>query len=255
MRGPANPSLNDMAGLLVDGFDRRPSVLMPYNPPYYVDFLARYGFERAMTMWAYYNHLKIVNTDKLRRGTEIVKRRNPDLRLRELDMKRFEADARIMREIYNDAWSDNWGHVPVTEAEFAQMTRDMKQIVDPHIVYFLEKGDETVAFVASLPNLNEALVHVRSGRLFPTGLFKLLAYSHFGTNKEIRMPLMGVRRKYHGRGFDALLILETIDRADALGYQACEMSWILDNNHALRNALKSINSVIDKEYALFEKTL
>lgn len=255
VRGPANPSLNDTAGLLVDGFEREPSLLMPYNPPYYSDFLKRYGFGSVMTMWAYYVHKKYVQVDKLRRGVELVYRRNPGLALRTLDMSRFDEEARAVLEIYNDAWSANWGHVPMTDAEFARLTADLKQIVDPKMVFILEKDGEPVAFSICLPNLNLALKHVPDGRLFPTGLLKLLGYAKFGGIYEVRMPLMGVRRAYQGRAFDAVLVLATIENGPSLGYDACEMSWVLDSNKVLINALEAMGGVVDKEYAMFEKTL
>lgn len=255
VRGPANPSLNDTAGLLVDGFDREPSILMPYNPAYYEDFLLRYGFERVMTMWAYYVHKKYVQIDKLRRGAQIVHRRNPGLTLRTLDMKRFNEEARTVLDIYNDAWSDNWGHVPMTEAEFEHLVADLKQVVDPEMVFFLEKDDEPVAFSISLPNLNLALKHIPNGRLLPFGLPKLLGYDKFGGIHEVRMPLMGVRKAYQGRAFDTLPILATIENGPRLGYDACEMSWVLDSNNVLKNALHALNGVVDKEYGMFEKTL
>ncbi|HET6568334.1 MAG TPA: hypothetical protein VFG50_10250, partial [Rhodothermales bacterium] len=153
VRGPANPSLNDIAGLLVGGFDREASILMPYNPPYHEDYLLRYGFERVMTMWAYYIHKKYTNIDKLKRGVELIYRRNPGLTLRTLDMKRFDKEAKTVLRIYNDAWGNNWGHVPMTDAEFAQLAKQMKQIVDPNVVYMLELNGEPVAFSISLPNL------------------------------------------------------------------------------------------------------
>lgn len=255
MRGPASPSLNDTAGLLVDGFDREPSILMPYNPPSYERFLREYGFERAMTMWAFYVHKKYVKTDKLRRGVELVKRRNPKLTLRTLEMKRLDAEAQVVLDIYNDAWSENWGHVPMTPAELAQLIKELKQVVDPEMVFFVEDAGQPVAFSISLPNLNLALRHLKDGRLFPLGLPKLLAYASFGGVYEVRMPLLGVRKAYQGRGLDALLILATIDAGPPRGYDACEMSWVLDKNRVLINALESLGGVIDKEYAMFEKPL
>ena len=255
MRGPANPSLNDTAGLLVDGFDREPSVLMPYNPPFYEALLEGAGFARAMTMWAYYVHKKYVDVARMRRGVGLVLRRNPGLTVRTLDMGRFEEEARTVLDIYNEAWSDNWGHVPMTEAEFAKLAADLKQIVDPSMVFFLEREGEPVAFSICLPNLNQALKHVRDGRLLPTGLVKLLGYAKFGGIYEVRMPLMGVRKAYHGRGFDAVLILRTIEDGPGNGYDACEMSWVLDTNQVLKNALGSFGAIVDKEYALFEKSL
>ena len=255
VRGPASPSLNDTAGLLVGGFDREPSILMPYNPPYYADYFASWGLERAMTMWAYYLHKKYVKIDKLRRGSSIVMRRNPSLTLRALDMDHFDEDARAVRDIYNDAWSDNWGHVPMTEAEFDHLAADMKQIVDPEIVFLLEDEGEPVAFSIALPNLNLAMRHVPSGRLLPFGLAKILAYSNFGGIHEVRMPLMGVRKAYQGRGLHAPLVLATIDRGPRIGYDACEMSWVLDSNAVLKNALEDMGGVVDKEYALYERKL
>ncbi len=260
VRGPTNPSMNDTAGLLVDGFDREPVILMPYNPPYYVDFLARYGFERAMTMWAYYVHEAYVNKDKLRRGAEIVMRRNPGLRLRTIDMSRYLEDARLAMQLYNLAWSENWGHVPMTEPEFDHLAKDLKQIVEPELIYFLEMAHpdgrvEPVAFSASIPNLNQALKHVPSGRLFPLGLPKLLAYAKLGAVYELRMPFMGVHPSYRGRGFDAVVIDATIRHGLAAGYDACELSWVLDVNTPLVNSLEKLGAVRDKEYAMLEMGL
>ncbi len=255
VRGPTNPSMNDTSGLLVDGFDREPSILMAYNPPYYVDFLERYGFERAMTMWAYYVHEAYVNKDKLRRGAEIVLRRNPGLSLRTLDTDRFWEDAAAVLRIYNEAWSHNWGHVPMTEHEFQHLAKDLKQVIEPEMIFFLEKDGELVAFSITIPNLNQALKHVPSGRLFPLGLPTLLARAKLGGVYEVRMPLMGVLPEFHGRGFDAILIDATIQTGIKLGYDACEMSWVLDVNTPLVNALDKLGAVRDKEYAMMERAL
>ncbi len=254
-RGPANPSINDTCGLLVDGFDKEPGILMPYNPPYYLSFLERYGFRRAMTMWGYYVHKKYVQTAKLERGVEIVKRRNPGIALRTLDMKRFDEEVQTIRDIYNDGWVDNWGHVPMTEREFAQLAAQMKQIVDPNIVYFIEDHGVPVGFSVSLPNINQLLRHVRDGRLFPFGLFQILIREKFGGVTEIRTPILGVRKEYQGRGLDAIVNLAAIQNGPQYGYEASELSWVLDANLRQRNALIAIGGVVDKEYAMLEKTL
>lgn len=255
MRGPTNPSMNDTSGLLVEGFDREPALLMPYNPPYYVDFLERYGFERAMTMWAYYVHEAYVNKEKLRRGAELVFRRYPGLSIRQIRMDRYTEDAQIAMRIYNAAWSNNWGHVGMTEAEFEHLAKDLKQIVEPELVYFLELDGEPVAFSVTVPNLNQALKHVPNGRLFPLGLPKLLTYAKLGAVYEVRMPLMGVLPEHHGKGFDAPLIDQTIRTGIARGYDACEMSWVLEVNRPLVNALDKLGAVKDKTYAMMEKAL
>lgn len=251
LRGPANPSLNDTAGLLVDGFDRKPAILMPYNPPYHQDLLEQYGCERAMTMWAYYLHKKYVEYDRLKRGVEIVRKRTPGLSLRTIDMDRFEEEAQTIREIYNDAWAENWGFVPMTEAEFRQLADEMKQIIDPDIVYIVEHEGRPVAFSAALPDINQALQYVPDGRLFPTGLPKLLLNLYYGVY-ECRMPLMGVRQSYQGKGIDSMLVLATIENGPEKGYDACEMSWVLDTNERLKNHVTSLGAVVDKEYAMYE---
>jgi GNAT superfamily N-acetyltransferase len=251
MRGPANPSLNDTAGLLVDGFEFYPALLMPYNPPYHPDFLRRYGFERIMTMWSFYAHIKYAKTDRLRRGTRLAKRRTPGLALRTLNMDRFAADVQAVREIYNEAWSDNWGHVPMTEGEFEQLVDELEQIVDPNMVFFVEHDGRPVGFSVSLPDVNEALRHVPDGRLFPLGLPKLLLHAHYSID-TLRMPLMGIRPEYRGKGLDAMLILATMDAAPEHGYVGCETSWILDTNDRLLNMIETIGATQDKEYALFD---
>lgn len=251
MRGPANPSLNDTAGLLVGGFEYYPSLLMPYNPPYYEDFLLRYGFDRTMTMWSFYVHYKYMKMNRLRRGVKIAKQRTPGLRLRSLDMDRFEQDVRTVRDIYNEAWSDNWGHVPMTEREFEQLVDELKQIVDPNIVFFVEHEGTPVGFSVSLPDINAALRHVPDGRLFPIGLPKLLFHMRYSV-RALRMPLMGIRTPYQGKGIDAMLILATMEAAVPNGYESCETSWVLDTNERLLNTIEQIGATQDKEYAMFE---
>lgn len=252
VRGPANPSLNDTAGLLVDGFDSQPAILMPYNHSWYEEHLLAFGFERAMTMWAYYTNIKYLQDAKLKRGSQLVLKRYPGLRVRNLDMAHFERDAEHIREIYNEAWSHNWGHVPMTNAEFDQLAKDMKQIVDPRLVVLVEDEGEPVAFAVSLPDLNYAIKTLNEGRLLPFGLIKLLLLAKSGVIREIRMPLMGVRKSHRGRGLDALVINETIQTGRRMGITGCEMSWVLDSNTRLKSALDALNSAIDKEYALFE---
>lgn len=252
MRGPANPTLNDTAGLLVGGFDKQPAILMPYNHPYYESMLTSFGFSRSMTMWAYYSHIKYLDDAKLNRGRDLLFRRYPALSARRLDMDHFDREAASILDIYNDAWSQNWGHVPMTEGEFTQLAAELKQIVDPRLVVIVEDAGEPIAFAISLPDLNYALKTVSNGRLLPTGLLKLLFLAKSGVIREIRMPLMGVRKSYQGRGLDAVLIAETINTGRAIGVLGCEMSWILDTNHKMRNALESMNGVKDKEYAMFD---
>lgn len=255
VRGPANPTINDTAGLLVDGFERPPSILMPYNPPSYVQYIEDNGFKRAMTMWAYFVHAAYMEKEKLRRGTEIIMRRNPGLKIRALRMDDFWTDARHVLDIYNAAWSGNWGSVPMTENEFRHLAKSLKQIIDPELVFFLELDERPIAFSIAIPNLNIALKQVSGGRLLPLGLPKLLAYDKLGALNELRMPLLGVLPEFHKQGFHAPLINETIRIGMPKGYQACELSWVLDVNAPLINALEKMGAIRDKEYTMYEKKI
>ena len=255
VRGPTSPTMNDVSGLLVEGFDRPPSILLPYNPPFYEDFLTRYGFTRAMTMWAFYVHSAYINAERMARGAALVQRRNPSLTIRSLDMSRFDDDIAAAMDIYNVAWAENWGHVPYTRPEANHLAKELKPVIEKDLFLFVEDAGKPVAFAASLPNLNRALKKLPNGRLFPTGLAKLLGTIKAGGIYEIRMALMGILPEYRNSGIDALLIHQTIVNGLRDGYEACEMSWVLDVNKALTNALDKLGGVRDKEYAMLEKAL
>ncbi len=250
VRGPTSPTMNDVSGLLVDGFDRPPAILLPYNPPFYEDFLTRYGFDRAMTMWAYYIHSAYLDISRMARGAALVQRRNPALTIRSLDMARFDADVAAAMAIYNVAWAKNWGHVPYTLHEAQHLAKELKPVIEKDLFLFVEDAGRPVAFAASLPNLNRALKKLPNGRLFPTGLAKLLGTIKAGGIYEIRMALMGILPEYRNSGIDALLIHQTIVNGLRDGYEACEMSWVLDVNKSLTNALDKLGGVKDKEYAM-----
>ncbi len=255
VRGPANPTLNDVAGLLVGGFDRPPSILLPYNFPYYQTFLECWGFERAMTMWAFYVHEAYIHKDRMARGAQIVQRRNPGITVRSLDPARFDEDVAAAMRIYNRAWAENWGHVPYTEHEALHLAKEMKPVIEKDLFLFAELDGEPIAFAVSLPNLNQALKHLPRGRLVSPGLPKVLGTWKLGGVYEIRMALMGVLPEHRNLGLDALLIHHTIVNGQRDGYQAAELSWVLDVNKPLINALEKLGCTRDKEYAMFEAAL
>lgn len=255
MRGPVNPSLNDTAGLLVDGFERRPAILMPYHKPYYERLLLEVGFERVMTMWSYYANARLINEERLNRGAKIVLGRNPNFTIRIIDMDDWENEVRIMLDIFNDAWSENWGHVPMTKREIQQLSDEMRMIVIPELINFVEDDGEPIGFSASLPDLNYIFSTIRNGRLFPTGGLKLLLGMKLKLVRETRMPLMGVKKSHHGKGVDSLIVADMLKRHRSIGMQGCEMSWVLDSNNRMKNFLTSMGAVKENEYALYEKSI
>ncbi|MEO1632655.1 MAG: hypothetical protein AAFU38_17950, partial [Bacteroidota bacterium] len=191
----------------------------------------------------------------MKRGAALVQRRYPDVTVRALDMNRYDEDVAHVLRIYNDAWVGNWGFVPITPSELKQLEKELKPVIVPDLVYFIEVGGEPVAFSVTLPNLNQVLKKLPDGKLLSTGLPKMLLAMKLGAVQEVRMPLMGVLPAYQGRGLDVLLVMATIEAGIPLGYRACEMSWVLDTNKKLTNLLDSFGSIRDKEYALFEKPL
>lgn len=252
IRGPTNPTINETSSFLVDGFDRMPSVMMPYNPPYYAEFAAKYGFERAMTFWAYFGDTRHLNVERLRRGVAIINRRRPSLQLRKLDPRRWADEVRMLHRLYNESFGDAWGQVPMTMAEVTHAADGMRSIIDPNLLFCVEDDGVPVGFSISLPNVNRLLRHLPTGRLMSWRLPGFLLRARYGEITEMRTVLVGVVPAYRRHGLVAWIALATIENAERHGYASSEMSWIMDDNVPLKNALDHLGAVIDKEYALFE---
>jgi GNAT superfamily N-acetyltransferase len=252
VRGPTNPSINDTSGVLVDGFDKDPSIMMPYNPPYYSLHLESYGFKPAMVMWALGLSAGDVAMRRLRRGVASVKLRYPQLRVRQLDPDRYMEEAMMLRRLYNGSFGDEWGHVPMTEAEFRFAATAMKPILDPGLVFCVENDGEAIGFSLSLPNVNPALKSLRNGRLLPFGLPRLMIRGRHSRIREMRTVLMGVLPGYRNWGIDAILVLQTIENGLRHGYSKSELSWVMHNNRPLLNSLDKLGAVVEKKYALYE---
>ena len=255
MRGPCNPSMNDVSGLLVKGFDRAPSFYMPYNPPSYEEYFEQCGLQRVMTTYAYYLHKRYCDFEQIRPWLDELRAHYPGLRIVNGDRKRFAAQAELVLEIYNDGWSANWGHVPMTRGEFRRLARDFKHLLDPDLAFFLELDGRTIGFVLALPDLNEALRRVHGGRLLPFGWLKLLVLWKWGGIRTARAALAGVRAEHRGQGLAALMGLLAVQHNWLGCYEAVELSWVLQSNKLLVDALERIGAVRDKEYAIFERAL
>jgi hypothetical protein len=252
MRGPVNPSLNATAGLLIDGFDRPPVVMMPYNPPYYEDYLEQYGLLPVKVMWSYYADLRHLDRDRLTRGADIALRRTPGLSLRSLDMSRYEAEAETLNRLYNATFPSVWGYVPMSRAEFLHMARAMRKILDPGLVLFLEHEGETVGYSLSIPDVNELLRYLPSGRLLPLGFLILLVRSRLQQLRQARYILIGLLPRYQRRGLDVLMAKASMDAGLRGGYRAAEFGWVMDDNTVLRNAIEAYGCVVDKRYAIYD---
>ena len=251
MRGPANPSVNDEYGLLVEGFNERPTVLMTYNPAYYVTLVENYGFKKAKDLYAYLLSQEEVYTERFNRANELVKARN-QLTVRPLNMKNFRGDVEIIKHLYTSAWAKNWGEVPMTDEEIDALAADLKPIVVPDLVLFAESKGKPIGFGLSLPDINTALWHNKKGRLLP-GLFQL-----FFRKKEInlvRVIVLGVLPEYLNTGAASVLFYETAVRAKKLGYAYGEASWILEDNIRMVKSAEAMKGKISKRYRIYEKSI
>jgi hypothetical protein len=252
LRGPMNYSTNETVGLLVEGFDTSPCIMMPHNPAYYPALIEAAGFEKTMDLYAWWLLTeKGLNPKIARVGEKVLK--DGGIRVRSIDMKRFWDEVELIKGIYNDAWSNNWGFVPMTDAEFHHMAKDMKAAVDPRVLLIAEKNGEPVAFSLALPDFNQALKKI-NGRLFPTGLIKLLYHARH--IRQVRVLALGIAKKYQNwNGFGAALYYESFRRGVRAGYRSCEFSWTLESNDLINRSMSLFGAQIYKRYRVYRKLL
>jgi hypothetical protein len=251
IRGPVNFSLNEESGLLVDAFDDPPAILMTYNPPYYQRLLESWGMEKAKDLWAWVGDEQGFDVERFSRLERLVARSPHDIRVRSLDMKRFEREVELVRDLYNAAWEKNWGFVPMTDAEVEHMAKGLKPVVDPDLALIGEIDGKPAGFSLSLPDINQAIART-NGRLFPFGLFKLIR--GMKTIDRLRIITLGLLPEYRRSGLDALFYIETFKRGVAKGYHG-ESSWILEDNTLMNRALQKMGFHVYKTYRLYEKAL
>ena len=253
--GPFNFSVNQECGLLVDGFDTPPMIMMPHNHRWYAGLLEQQGYAGAKDMYAYrinpnFTIPRVMQT--------LVDRFGKSVRLRGLNRKKFKQEMETLRDIFNDAWSDNWGFVPFTREEFAELGTSLRLFVPDDFIRIAEYQGKPVAFIVILPNLNEVLRDL-DGNLFPSGLFKLINTLRKRRIKTCRIPLMGVRKELKNTPLGialALLVIHNlrqpvIDR----GIEEVEMSWILEDNQGMRSILERLGSELCKTYRIYRKQL
>ncbi len=251
IRGPVSFSLNDEAGVLVEGFDVMPRVLTPWNPPYYEDLLVGWGLEKAMDLVSFNLPVNSFEHERIGRIVERIMKRGK-LVLRPFDMKNFKREVEHFKRLYNDAWHDNWGFVGLTDAEIDHMAKDLKPVVEPSLANFIEVDGEPVGFALVLPDLNHILKDL-NGRLLPFGLFKLL----FGLGKipNIRLLAMGVRRDLHKSGIDSVLYYASYEAARKLGKVDSELGWVLETNSVMISTIEKVGGKRYRTHRILERGL
>lgn len=252
VKGPTNPSMMDEIGVLVDGFEEYPSLLMPYNKSYYDRLIRANGYEKEIDLLAYYLNQDMVDLERLRRAEKVVRHRIPGLKFRNVNLKKMDREIEIIRDIFNRAWSDNWGFIPLTKQEFEDLGKDLKLIIDTDIAYIVEKDGEPVGFSVSLPDYNQVFRHM-DGTLFPTGIFKLLYYRR--RIDHVRTALMGIIPEYQSKGLDALLHRRTVEDSKPKGYYSSELSWILESNTQMIRVAERLGAELEKTYRMYTKSL
>lgn len=258
MAGPFSFSVNEEVGLLVDGFEWPPYVMMPHGRPYYASRVEALGYRKAMDMYA----LRYVNERQFipERRRQFVERalRSDKVSIRNLDFKTFEADIRTVVDIYNDAWSENWGFIPFTDDLAKHMASELRPIIEKHNVVLCYYEGEAVAFGLVLPNINEATRDF-GGKLLPFNWARLLWRLKVKGLSTARMPLMGVRKKLHGKPVGAAFAYKIIDLVNSenidRGLASSELSWILETNGPMLAMLLEIGGEKYKTYRIYEKSL
>jgi GNAT superfamily N-acetyltransferase len=256
MRGPANPSTNYECGLLVDGFDRPPVLMMTYNPRWYADLIEGAGYDKAKDLYAYFSPVHDDSLPRLQKLGARAQRRNPGLTTRSADLKQFDREVALMKELYNAAWEKNWGFVPVSDAEFDALAGELKDLVHPDLVRIALMDDEPVGFILTVPDWNPVLKDI-GGSLWrhPFKLIRHLLFTKAESLEGIRLILLGIKEGFRNRGIESLLFADGIEVALKAGYEWCEYSWILEDNERTKGAVRLMGGELYKNYRMYEKAL
>lgn len=253
--GPMNPSSNDECGLLVEGFDREPVFMMPYNPRYYLDLVTRAGFQKSKDLIAFDIDLRQTPMQRLERVAARYAKRQSDIRFRPVRRKTLRADLAKVKEIYNEAWDDNWGFVPMTDGEIDFMAERLKPMLAEGLVWLAETEREPVGFLLAMPDFNESLKPLR-GRLLSPGLFRFLPYLlRWKTPATVRVVVLGVKEGYRNRGIESVMLVEGLRTGFRLGFTGCEASWILEDNLNVRRVIELFGGTPYKTYRIYERSI
>lgn len=251
--GPMNPTTNDECGLLIDGFDAPPIIMMTYNPRYYVDLVDGAGFVKAKDLLAYHFSVDPKPLERMERLAAGVKRREPGLVVRRILKKTLRADLVKVKEVYNAAWEANWGFVPMSDADMDFMAERLKPLLSEPITLLAELNGEPVGFMMSLPDYNEAIAPLK-GKLLSPKLVNFLRYlMGWKTPRWVRVVTLGIKKEYRLRGIDAAMFAQGMRDGLKMGFQECEVSWMLEDNQMVLRPIEVFNGKRYKTYRLYER--
>ena len=253
MLGPMNPTTNDECGLLIEGFDSPPVLMMTYNPRYYVPLVEAAGFRKAKDLLAFHIDLAKIPMDRLSRIAAKVKQRNPEVVLRPVLRKTVVQDIAKLKEVYNAAWEDNWGFVPMTDAEMDFLAARLKPLLMEGLVWVAEVDHKAVGFLIALPDYNIPLKPLRGRLLTP----KVLGFIPYLLGWKVlpgtRTIILGVKEQYRTKGLESAMLIEGLKVAFEAGIRESEASWILEDNVRMCRLLEAIGGRPYKTYRIYEK--
>ena len=256
MRGPMNPSMNHECGLLVRGFRFDPFIMTPWNPRFYTTLFEGAGLTPEKDLLAYYipaDPKRFQLPEGGRQAAGRARTRLGRLTFRDLDARRLQREAEVCRLIYNEAWTGNWGFVPMNEAEFAYMARQLRPLLLPEFSFIAKVDGHPEGFLVLLPDFNQLFKLVPSGRPLPTGFFTMLRGKR--RLRTGRVILLGIRDQYRGQGILPLFLHELLRRARAYGGVAAEASWVLEDNKALNAPLRALGARVTKRWRIYSREL
>ncbi|MGC1852789.1 MAG: hypothetical protein WA687_10175 [Solirubrobacterales bacterium] len=254
--GPMDFTTNDEVGVLIEGFELQPMILQNWHPPFYKDLLEGLGYGKAMDLLMWYLEL-----GQLKEGDQFAPEihaaaakalRDEGIAIRNIDKSNLRNEMRRFSEVYNEAWADNWGFVPATDAEIEFHAKILKQVIDEDWAFIAEKDGETVGVAFTLPDVNQALVRMR-GRMLPFGWLRFLLAKR--KIDRVRVFALGVTHDFRHSGVAAGLYLKHLEAASPEGVPAGEMGWILETNEPMNRAMEGMGGTVVKRYRIYEKTL
>jgi len=256
VRGPMNPSTNYECGLLVRGFNADPVLMMTYNPDYYPQLIEAAGYTKIKDLYAYYSEVHDHQLDRLQRVAERARRRFPQLQTRSINLEEFARETQLLQRIYNAAWEDNWGYLPMSDAEFQHLARDLKPLVHPDLLRIAELDGEAVGFLLAVPDWNCVLKQLDGSPLrHPLRTLKHALMTKASSLPGLRLITLGICQEHRKKGFEAVLFAEAIQHAVKTGYQWAEYSWILEDNELTKRAVRLMSGKLYKIYRVYQKAL
>ncbi len=253
--GPMNPTTNDECGLLVKGFDSPPVFMMTYNPAYYINLLENEGFKKTKDLLAFHIDLSKIPMDRLERISAKIKQRNPNLSFRPVRKKTLTQDLVKVKEVYNAAWEENWGFVPMTDAEVDFMADRLKPLLMEGLIWLAETETEPVGFLLAMPDYNIPLKPLKGRLLTPKVLGFVPYVLGWKCPPRTRVLTLGVKNGYRGKGLESAMLIEGLRVGIAAGVRESEASWILEDNLMMCRVLETIGGKPYKTYRIYGKDI